>query len=191
MSPWAVSPKAAFAPSTDAPPVSSPRPPAGSRLRSWDGWPGKHTALGLFLYKDRDGGYQLPSNLRQELLAFVREPAPVQVQVSDPLPQHYHEHTLTVRSCEREALTDLATIMLRLADQGRIQVSDKTSLPSASTLRLLADTLTDGDFYAGAPDPGDEPAGPTKAFAWPLLLQAAGLIAPGQQVGPDPRGARR
>lgn len=45
-------------------------PPAGSRLRSWDRWPGKHTALCLFLHKDRDGGYQVPSDLRKELLAF-------------------------------------------------------------------------------------------------------------------------
>jgi hypothetical protein len=84
-----------------------------------------------------------------------------------------------VRTCEGEALTDL-TIVLRLADQGHLAVSDKTSLPGASTLRLLADTLTGGDFYpaaqAGSPNLADEPAGPIKAFAWPLLLQAAGLM---------------
>ena len=154
-------------------------PPEGLRLRPWDRWEGKPTALGLFLFRERDGSYQVPSDLRQELRDFVPEPAPVQVQVCNELPQHYHEHTLTVRTCEREALTDLA-IVLRLADQGRIPVSDKTSLPGTSTLRLLADTLTGGDFYAeaqaGSPDPEDEPAGPIKAFAWPLLLQAAGLM---------------
>ena len=36
------------------------------------------------------------------------------------LPQQHQGRTLSVRACEREALTDLA-IVLRLADQGRIQ----------------------------------------------------------------------
>jgi hypothetical protein len=154
-------------------------PPEGSRLSQWDRWPGKHTALCLFLYRERDGSYQLPDDLGQELQAFVPEPAPAKVQVCDELPQQHQGHTLTVRACEREAMIDLA-IVLRLADQGRIQVSDTTSLPSAGTLRLLADTLTGGDFYAepqaGSPDPGKEPIGLIKAFAWPLLLQAAGLM---------------
>lgn len=154
-------------------------PPEGSRLSSWDRWPDKHTALCLFLYRERDGSYQLPGDLRQELLAFVPEPAPAQVQVCDELPQQRQGHPLTVRACEREALIDLV-IVLRLADQGRIQVSDTTSLPGAGTLRLLADTLTGGDFYAepqaGSPDPGEAPIGPIKPFAWPLLLQAAGLM---------------
>lgn len=154
-------------------------PPEGSRLSSWDRWPDKHTALCLFLYRQRDGSYQLPGDLCQELLAFVPEPAPAQVQVCDELPQQHQGHPLTVRACEREALIDLA-IVLRLADQGRLQVSDTTSLPGAGTLRLLADSLTGGDFYTepqtGAPHLDEEPIGPIKSFAWPLLLQAAGLV---------------
>jgi len=154
-------------------------PPPADHKRMQGPWHGAPTALHLFLYRERDGSCQMPSDLRKELQAFVPEPAPVELQVCDELPPQHRGHALTVRTCEREALIDLA-VMLRLADQGRLQVSDKTSQPGAGTMRLLAETLAGGDFYAeptaGTPDPEDETAGPIKAFAWPLLLQAAGLM---------------
>lgn len=159
-----------------SPDFATPPPEGHRRIGIWRGEP---TALHLFLYRDRDGNCQVPSDLRRELQAFVPAPPPVELQVRDQLPEQHRGHALTVRHCEREALTDLA-VMLRLADQGRIQVSDKTSQPGAGTMRLLAETLAGGDFYAedkpGSSDPDDEPAGPIKAFAWPLLLQAAGLM---------------
>jgi hypothetical protein len=70
-----------------------------------------------------------------------------------------------VRRTEPEALANLRTV-LELCAAGELRCSDKTSRPSAATMRTLADHLTGGDFYA------DDPIA---SFAWPLLVQAGGL----------------
>jgi len=44
------------------------------------------------------------------------------------LPEKIGEKQLTVRRTELDALVDLP-VLLRLADQGKIQTSEKTSLP--------------------------------------------------------------
>jgi hypothetical protein len=55
---------------------------------------------------------------------------------------------------------------------------DKTSLSSSATVDEVAALLRGGDYYYVPNQPkkkyGQE-AGPIKAFAWPLLVQAAGL----------------
>ncbi|GLC95711.1 hypothetical protein Tamer19_51200 [Cupriavidus sp. TA19] len=53
-----------------------------------------------------------------------------------------------MRYTERDAMVDLS-ILLRLTDQSKLQVSDKTSLPGSATLRLLTESLAGGDFYGG------------------------------------------
>jgi hypothetical protein len=86
------------------------------------------------------------------------------------------EIPLIRRDTEVDALAEL-TVMLRLIDQGKLAVSDKTYLPGAAALRELGNRLNRGDFYppeAISPD-GVDSIGPIKAFAWPLLLQTAGL----------------
>ena len=86
------------------------------------------------------------------------------------------EIPLTRRDTEGDALAE-ADLMLRLLDQGKLVVSDKTYLPGAAALRELGNVLIHGDYYpptAASPDGGDE-IGAIKAFAWPLLVQAAGL----------------
>ncbi|WP_244100194.1 hypothetical protein [Burkholderia anthina] len=135
---------------------------------------GQPTALGLFLYYEA-GRYSLPFDLCERLLSFVEEPAPVRLSPVGALPEKLGEKQLTVRRTELDALVDLP-VLLRLADQGKIQTSEKTLLPGSVTLRLLTEYLANGDFYrpaGGNPDPG---TGPFKAFSWPLLLQAAGLV---------------
>jgi hypothetical protein len=72
-----------------------------------------------------------------------------------------------VRLTELEALANLRTV-LELCAAGALRCSDKTSRPSAATMRTLAEHLADGDFYA------DDPIA---AFAWPLLVQAGDLAA--------------
>ncbi|KAI3611849.1 hypothetical protein D8I24_0007 (plasmid) [Cupriavidus necator H850] len=54
---------------------------------------------------------------------------------------------MTVRLCERDALADLP-VLLRLVDQGKAQVSEKTSLPGTVTLRLLCGQLSGSDDYS-------------------------------------------
>jgi hypothetical protein len=137
---------------------------------------GPPTALGLFLYH-QDGCYSLPVDMRERLRTFVPEPEPVRLNTIETLPETIGESRLTVRHTERDAMVDLS-VLLRLTDQGKIQVSDKTSLPGSATLRLLTESLAGGDFYARKPkqDQWDQEIGPIKAFSWPLMLQAAGLV---------------
>jgi hypothetical protein len=137
---------------------------------------GPPTTLGLFLYYE-DGRYGLPSDMCERLRTFVPEPEPVTLNTVATLPEMLGENRLTVRNTERDAILDLS-VLLRLADQGKIQVSDKTSLPGSATLRLLTENLAGGDFYAPSParNQWDQEIGPVKAFSWPLLLQAAGLV---------------
>ena len=137
---------------------------------------GSPTALGLFLYYE-DGRYGLPSDMCERLRTFVPEPEPATLNTVATLPEMLGENRLTVRNTERDAILDLS-VLLRMADQGKIQVSDKTSLPGSATLRLLTENLAGGDFYAPTParNQWDQEIGPVKAFSWPLLLQAAGLV---------------
>lgn len=133
------------------------------------------TRLALLLFAC-DRCQCVPLDLHQALKAFVPHPEPAQIATIEDLPSSVSETALIVRLTERDALVDLA-VMLRLAEQGKMQVSDKTSLPTASTLRLLTDRMVDGDFYGDEPpkDAWGQRIGPIKAFAWPMLLQAAAL----------------
>ena len=83
---------------------------------------------------------------------------------------------LTRRDTERAAMQDVQTV-LRLIDQGKVSVSDKTLQASKATLTAIADVLRDGDFFAVEPKTNryEQAVGPIKAFAWPLLVQAANL----------------
>jgi hypothetical protein len=134
------------------------------------------TPLALLLYY-QEGYYGVPADLDEQLRAFVPEPAPVQLHTLHALPEMVGKSRLVVRNTERNAMVDV-TVLLRLVDQGKVQVSDKTSLPGTATLRLLTDSLVDGDFYAGdtAKYEGSQEIGPIKAFSWPVLLQASGLV---------------
>ena len=93
------------------------------------------------------------------------------------------------REMERAAQRDVFAV-LRLADAGKVSVSATTHWPSAAGIKTVADVLDGNDFYSSQPgaargtsaqeddDDDWEPetdAGPIRAFAWPLLLQAGGL----------------
>jgi len=71
----------------------------------------------------------------------------------------------TVRLTESQAQADLLSV-LRLCGTGRVRCSDKTRRPSVATVTAVAEMLSGGDFYA---------AEAMAAFAWPLLVQSAGL----------------
>jgi hypothetical protein len=134
------------------------------------------TPLALLLYY-QEGYYGVPGDLGEQLRSFVPAPAPVQLHIVEALPEIIGDSRLVVRTTERDAMVDV-TVLLRLVEQGKVHVSDKTSLPGAATLRLLIDSLVDGDFYAGNTEEHQvsQEVGPIKAFSWPVLLQAAGLV---------------
>lgn len=148
------------------------------------------TELRLFFPRDP----VLPTDLRATLLGFVPQPPPLSVAGGDELPARvrrpqmdlggYHrkpdqeEVELRVRETARAALLDVKAV-LRLIDAGEVKVGEKTRRPSQAALKAVAGVLSEGDFYADADrceesyDPASDLA--MKAFAWPMLLQAAGL----------------
>lgn len=148
--------------------------------------------LCLFIY--RDG--LMPAELRERLRAFVPEPAAPGLKVTDELPEVFNwreesfdfearrrevkvkQIPVAQSAMERNAPHDLHTV-LRLIERGRLMVSDKTSLPSSATVDEVAALLRGGDYYYVPNQPKkkkyEQEAGPIKAFAWSLLVQAAGL----------------
>ncbi len=130
--------------------------------------------LYLFLYPAKeDLGAVIPLDLQACLKQFVVKPELPQLTTQDSLPE---EEGLTVCLNEQNALRELRT-MLRSIEQEKIQVSEKTLMPGKATLNKLIAKLEDGDFYPWKPkqDSWDQEIKPMKAFAWPMLLQAAGL----------------
>ena len=87
-----------------------------------------------------------------------------------------HQLPLVRRDTARAAQHDLQTV-LRLINKGRIIVSEKTLQASSATVAEIASLLRDGDFYEPTPKKArwTQEVGPLKAFAWPLLVQAAKL----------------
>ncbi len=149
------------------------------------------SALCFFFYRDRI----MPDDLQARLKAFVPPPAETKVQFLERLPSAYdrpferwnekkkeREHgtepiPLTVRESERSAQRELLSI-LRLIDAGKVTVSEKTRRASAASVETITAVLEGGDYYPFVPPQNkwrDENAGPMRAFAWPLLIQAGGL----------------
>lgn len=150
---------------------------------------GQPTTLRLLFPRQRI----LATDVREALLTFVPEPPPLTVSSRPDLPpmvlrplvnrgsyhrQHEKEVELAVRPTARAALHDVNAV-LRLTGAGDLRVGDKTRRAAKPSLKAIAGVLLDGDFYA-AGDQADEDWDPAsdlqmRPFAWPLLLQAAGL----------------
>ncbi len=147
--------------------------------------------LGFFFYGKR----VMPDDLKARLEAFVPPPAAVTIQTVAQLPatcelhcfrrsakaKHTQEVSeavpLEIHHTETAAQRELLAV-LRLIDAGKVVVSDKTRRPSAAAIATITGVLEGGDFYpvlAVAKGREDENAGPIRAFAWPLLVQAGGL----------------
>ena len=159
----------------------------------------QNMSLRLFLHPvDRypDSPLIIPSDLAERLLPFVPPPPEVTLTALDELPETVERHRerylpegaeptcdrveLIRREMERAAPRDLLAV-LPLIDRGRIAVSPKTRRASAAAMQRIAEVLDGGDFF----DPTEKKtqsweqvAGPVKAFAWPLLVQAAKLAEP-------------
>lgn len=120
----------------------------------------------LYAYDDDDDGPLIISRTR--VFKLPRKAPQVTVAV-----QH-----LPLTRCDTApaAQQDVQTV-LRLIDTGKIAVSEKTLHASSATMNELAALLHGGDFYALQPKQHkwEQAIGPMKAFAWPLLVQAARL----------------
>ncbi|MGZ3470683.1 MAG: helicase-associated domain-containing protein [Isosphaeraceae bacterium] len=141
-------------------------------------------------------GWWLPSDLRSMLRKFVPEPEVASVKTVGELPEavaeagpswHFRDgkrereqvplhQRLTSPAAPREFAT-----MLRLVEAGKVRVSDKTRKPSQATVETILPLLSDGDFYQAeerieyAKDTGQDLT--IRAYAWPCILQAAGLVS--------------
>lgn len=149
------------------------------------------SALRFFFYRN----LVIPGDLKARLLTFVPAPRRTTIAALDQLPPVYNlpferwnaklrthengteETPLTVHETERAAQRELLSV-LRLVDAGKVAVSDKTRRASASTIQAITAILDRADYYPHVPPKdtwSDENAGPIRAFAWPLLVQAGGL----------------
>ncbi|MDN5871358.1 MAG: helicase-associated domain-containing protein [Nitrococcus sp.] len=146
--------------------------------------------LAFFFY-----GGVMPDDLKARLKTFVPKPAEAKVNTMPELPaacdlpwsrwnsktrteeKGTEEVPLVVHQSELIAQRELLSV-LRLIDSGKVSVSDKTQRPSAATIKAITNVLEGGDYYPILPVKSkwrDENAGPIRAFAWPLILQAGGI----------------
>jgi hypothetical protein len=159
-----------------------------------DQWGYNRTPSLLCLFIYRAG--LMPVELQERLKAFVPEPPAPKLKVTDELPEFFNwreesfdfetrrrevkvkQIPVMQSAMERNAPHDLYTV-LRLIERGKLAVSDKTSLPSSAAVDEVAALLRGGDYYYAPNQPKkkkyEQEAGPIRAFAWPLLVQAAGL----------------
>jgi hypothetical protein len=127
-------------------------------------------------------GSVVPSDLRSRLKEFVPPPRPLQIEALDEVPHTWQfsdteSEPLTIHERERAAQRELLSV-LRLVDAGKVMVSDKTRRPTATAIQAITAIFDAGDYYPHVPvedNRDDENAGPIRAFAWPLLIQAGGL----------------
>lgn len=179
--------------------------PAGIPRVGWTGL-GGCSPLSFFFF----GGHVLPRDLRDRLRSIVPPPVPPSLQTTDTVPATIERHRskwvqsqsksrewveqlpVVQRATERAALHDLVAV-LRLIDQGKVAVGEATGRPTGTGMTAVSAVLCEPDFYAECPKEWThdlrEPPGPIQAFAWPLLVQGAGLArVVGSRLQLTPRG---
>ncbi len=138
----------------------------------------------------------IPDDLKERLKAFVPQPAQAKINSVDEIPaviqqqwERFNWQTdkqesgiedipLEQRQMERAAQNDLIAV-LRLINVGKVSVSDKTRYPTATTQKEIVSLLSGGDYYTDPPPeerkPYEQLIGSIRAYAWPLIVQVAGL----------------
>jgi hypothetical protein len=147
----------------------------------------KPSALSLFIHNAL-----VPADLAMLLKTFVAQPSTARIKSSDaPMAaltatlvdtstraKEEIELPMAVVETEQAAQQDLHAV-LRLIQVDKIKASETTRLISAAGAKAIAGVLHGGDFYQsfeiGDPDVYDA-IGHIKPFAWPLILQSAGLV---------------
>ena len=144
------------------------------------------TLLRLFIYSDESGKF-IPNDLAEKLKPFVPKPQGFYLKTVESLPENItvnhpewkkkpaHIIPLTLRETESEAMQDFWSV-LRLVEDKKIAVSDKTFYPSAKSVEEITAVLQHGDFYEIVEDKQHYPQiGAIKGFAWAMILQASKL----------------
>lgn len=143
--------------------------------------------LCLFIFSDEVDSF-VPADLAAKLKSFVPKPKGFQVKTVAELPEivtigipSYRQTTLkdfplTVAETANNALQDVFAV-LRLIEDKKIAVSDKTFQPTAGSINEIEAVLHNGDFYELKEDKERYPnIGAIKGFAWAMIFQASKLI---------------
>ena len=145
----------------------------GLNLGQGRGYRGESNLLDLFII-----GRQAPADIRNHLKTFVRKPKSDHVKYVEKLPKSIKcaaqeaRVALEMRATSRAALNNLESV-LRLIEGGKLKVGQKTGRPTSATEKSLSKLLYGGDWY-NEPDMLEE-VGHIQAFAWPIIVQGAGL----------------
>ena len=145
------------------PPPEAPALPAWEELPATAAEGGKHSEQ-----SSEDSGEEAAATGRS-VYGRPRRTSPIETAARNA--------PLVRRDMERAARQDLLAV-LRLIERGKVAVSATTRQASAAAIRNVAAILCDGDFYDPAPKKKharEQTVGPLRAFAWPWLVQAAGL----------------
>lgn len=140
------------------------------------------TLVGLFLLPgkfDREPDEPfIPADLATRLRTFVAEPRKEVLGCLDEPVAVNPDLPLAVVDTEQVATQEVFAV-LRLVDMGKIQVSAQTRRPSAKGMAAVRELLVGGDFYPSEEKEHawDQAIGPIRAFAWPVIVQAAGLAS--------------
>jgi hypothetical protein len=146
----------------------------------------KPALLQLFIYSG-----VVPRDLKERLKLLAPTPRPAEIHTVDKPPKTVPQSRWDTQSRQKQqvripmALRDTeqtaqhnVRAVLRLIDTSKIQASDKTKQVTTAGARAIAQVLQDGDLYP--PEEGLNPwetnPWPIQAFAWPLILQNAGLV---------------
>ena len=125
----------------------------------------------------------IPGQLAERLKEFVPQPAPAQINISTKESDHKglgsaanEPNGFIIVEMEQSALRDLKAL-LRLIRERKLRVGEKTGVATAASMELIENALSGADFYSSLATfkEAEDQIGPIKAFAWPLLLQAAKL----------------
>lgn len=143
---------------------------------------GKVKLLGLFVMpgavRSHWRAHFLPEDLSIRLRAFVPPPREETLaSIPEPVPVRA-ERSLVVAKTEDAAVREIFSV-LQLVDRGGVPVSAQTRRPAQKGVDAVREILVGGDFYVAAERTSRWHAdiGPIRAYAWPLVVQAAGLAS--------------
>jgi len=154
--------------------------PKEGRSYGFNTWDSKFaTLLNLFLYTSKQSRDRIvPCDLAEQLREFVPKPPEFAMPT---LETPGREEGLYLRETEHEALSEVMAL-LRLAEQGTLQISEKSGLVSPAGVRKILECLNGGDFFppevAYLPDKKSyhQEIGAIKPIGWARLLQSGGYF---------------
>ena len=156
----------------------------------------KARLIGLFVMPgalhDHRRGHFVPDDLSIRLRAFVPPPRDETLaSVPGPVPVRA-DLSLVVAETEGAATREIFSV-LQLVDRGGVPVSAQTRRPAQKGVDAVRQVLVGRDFYPAAERTSRWHAdiGPIRAYAWPLIVQAAGLAsAAGSELALTAAGRR-